>query len=240
MSHGEAPDPATVQMHSTLRFSRERRALRPSIRLQAMLTALMLCLGCLVPGGTAVSRADDLQSGRLAQADSYQAYVDQVAAVETDFGPAISPIAGLILTGQPKPWLRFKSFQKLRQLSAQHPEFFLRLVSDPAETHVHRFLAAWSLSDLGKSDLAAILNRMVELRQQGLISSRDLELVFSPFPPSAVACNDGDPEVRSVLQRILGLNDLTQEFRSDLEDALSGKLSRIWRRDNGGECSARR
>ncbi|MGJ4928754.1 hypothetical protein ACQR1I_06385 [Bradyrhizobium sp. HKCCYLS2038] len=214
--------------------------MRSSIRLLAVLTYLMLGLGCLVPGGTAVSRADDLQSGRLAQDDSYQAYVDQVVAVETDLRGPLPPVFGLILSGPPKPWLGLASFKRLRQFEAQHPNFAVRFIAEPDQSAVRRAVAMWPKLERGTADYVSFLQEMFDLRDRDLISSEDLAWAFRPFPPVAIICDHAAPRLQSTLRRILALSDLTPDFRSYLEDGLSGKLSRIWRRDDRGECSVSR
>ncbi|NPU66114.1 hypothetical protein HL667_14015 [Bradyrhizobium sp. 83012] len=215
------------------------RSTRLSTRLQAMLACLLLC-GCLVAGWTAESRADDLQARQLAQTDSYQAYTNQIIAVEKDFSGVFSPTVGLFLSGPSKPWLDMASFKRLQQLSVQHPDFAIRFIAEPDQQTVRRAIAVWPKLELSTEDYVSFLREMVDLRDRDLISSDDFAWAFRPFPPVAIICDYASPQLQSVLQRVLALGDLTPEFRSNLEDGLSGKSSRIWRRDDGGKCSVRR
>ncbi|WP_315796670.1 hypothetical protein [Bradyrhizobium sp. SZCCHNRI3043] len=221
-----------------LRDGRLRR--RPVRPLRHLVLCLMLCVGCLLAGGDDRARADRRETNGPTEADSYQAYVDQIGVVEGELGPAVSPILGIILSGPPKPWPPLKSFKKLQQLSARYPDFCLRLVSDPKQTPIHRAISLWSMRELGRSEFISFLQKMVDLRERDQISSRDIELALWPFPPDAIICNTTGPDVRLVLQRILGLGDLTTEFKSYLDDILSGKVSKVSLLLDPDACSAHR
>ncbi|WP_315750219.1 MULTISPECIES: hypothetical protein [unclassified Bradyrhizobium] len=197
---------------------------------------LVLCFGNVSPGHANSWLADGNESSLRMQTGSYQAYVDRIIAVEKDLGPVASPVAGIFLSGPGKPWFNLASFEKLRRFSAHHSEFAIRFISEPGQPISRRAIATWAMLGLPTPDYVSFLQRMIDLRDQDLISLRELRLTVWPFPPDAVVCDYTDPNLQAALRRILALGDLTPEFRSNVVVILSGKVSEIQKRGEPRQC----
>jgi hypothetical protein len=167
------------------------------------------------------------EAGAASEANNYGAYVQKVAAVAKDAGDVLSAY----------DYLAVRSFEELTEANAINPNFCIRFLSESDKAPNQRFIAILSMYRLGVHEYVVFVQRMVQLRDQGLVSADELKRSLFPRLSSAIVEHYADSDVQSMLKDVITRDDISPSMKSVIRSVLSGEALEQQRKFDQECCS---
>jgi hypothetical protein len=180
---------------------------------------LLLCSGCVFgccTGAASAEPSSSSETGSLSEAGRYQAYADNVIAVDR------LRQASVIVSVY--SYLDTERFQKLVDASVESPELCIRFLSENKYTEGQRRIAILAMYNLSIDQHVAFVGNLAKLRDQALISPE--ELAHALFPRLSVDMiyeNYEDKRIRLLLGEMEARDDIRPDLKSEIARTLSGE-----------------
>jgi len=152
----------------------------------------------------------------LSEAGRYQAYADNVIAVDR------LRQASVIVSVY--SYLDTERFQKLVDASVESPELCIRFLSENKYTEGQRRIAILAMYNLSIDQHVSFVRNLAKLRDEALISPEELEhALFPRLSVDMIYENYEDKRIRLLLGEIEARDDIRPGLKSEIASILSGE-----------------
>jgi len=180
---------------------------------------LLLCFGCVFgccTGAASAEPSSSSETGSLSEAGRYQAYADNVIAVDR------LRQASVIVSVY--SYLDTERFQKLVDASVESPELCIRFLSENKYTEGQRRIAILAMYNLSIDQHVSFVRNLAKLRDEALISPEELEhALFPRLSVDMIYENYEDKRIRLLLGEIEARDDIRPGLKSEIASILSGE-----------------
>ena len=180
---------------------------------------LLLCSGCVFGCCTGAAPAEPSggsETGSLSEAGRYQAYADNVIALDR--------LDQASLTVSVYSYLDSERFQKLVDASVESPELCIRFLSEKKYAEGQRRIAILAMYKLSIDQHVSFVRNLAKLRDKALISPEELEhALFPRFSVDMIYENYEDKRIRLLLGEMEARDDIRPDLKSEIASILSGE-----------------